>query len=99
MSSPTSLLLRRLDAPARFLSFTMGELISYLAPFFVGALLDSLFVVPAAGILGVTFSRKFLKRFPKYYGIRLLYWSLPTKSFNRILRINLPPSNQRIWIK
>jgi type IV conjugative transfer system protein TraL len=97
--SATFAMLKHLDAPVRFLSFTMGELISYLAPFFVGAMVDSLFVVPAAGIFAVAGGRKYLKRFPKYFGIRYLYWSVPTKSFNKILRVNLPPSNHRLWIK
>jgi hypothetical protein len=33
-------LLKRLDAPVRFLSFSMNDLLAYLAPFFVGTLFD-----------------------------------------------------------
>ena len=99
MSSSTSPLLRSLDAPIRFLSFTMGELIGYLIPFFVGALVDSLFIVPTLGLLALMVIKKVIKRFPKFFAIRFLYWALPTKTFNRILQISLPPSNQRLWIK
>lgn len=95
----THSLLRHLDAPVRFLSFTMGELAGYLMPFFLGALVDSIFVVPAVGLAVVGGIRKIGKRFPRFYAMRLLYWSLPTSSFNKILRVGLPPSHQRLWIK
>ncbi len=99
MKAPSQLLLKHLDAPVRFLSFTTNDLIAYLMPFFIGALMDSLFVVPVVGAFAITMTKKALKRFPKFYGIRYFYWSLPTKRFNRILRIHLPPSHKRIWFK
>jgi type IV conjugative transfer system protein TraL len=95
----TNPLLRHLDAPVRFLSFTASDFIAYLMPFFLGALLDSLFVVPALGIGFVFLVKKMVKRFPRFYVMRFLYWSLPTRRMNRLLRIDWPASHKRIWIK
>ena len=92
-------LLKRLDAPVRFLSFSMNDLVGYLAPFFVGALFDSILIIPAFGTGLVFLVKKVLKKFPKFYAIRYLYWSLPTAILNRALRTNLPPSNKRLWVK
>jgi type IV conjugative transfer system protein TraL len=92
-------LLKRLDAPVRFLSFSMNDLIAYLAPFFLGALFDSIFIVPFFGTAAIYLLKKVTKKFPKFYAIRYLYWSLPTKSFNRILRVNFPSSNKRLLVK
>jgi type IV conjugative transfer system protein TraL len=97
MTSP--FLLKRLDAPVRFLSFSMNDLIIYLSPFFVGALFDSIFFVPAIGMGLVLLMKKLLKKFPRFYAIRYLYWSLPTGPFNCALGVKLAPSNRRIWIK
>ncbi len=99
MKTTTQPLLKHLDNPVRFLSFTTGDLIAYLTPLFIGALVDSLIIVPAVGAVAVSLLKKGVKRFPKFYGIRYLYWSLPTRRFNRILRIQLPPSHKRIWLK
>lgn len=92
-------LLKRLDAPVRFLSFSMNDLLAYLAPFFVGTLFDSIFIVPATGMALVFLLKKLLKKFPRFYAIRYLYWSLPTGPFNRTLGVKLPHSNKRIWVK
>lgn len=92
-------LLKRLDAPVRFLSFSMNDLLAYLAPFFVGTLFDSIFIVPATGMGLVFLLKKLLKKFPKFYAIRYLYWSLPTGAFNRAVGVKLPHSNKRIWVK
>jgi len=97
MKSPS--LLKRLDSPVRFLSFSMNDLIAYLAPFCIGALFDSIFIIPTTGMGLVFLTKKITKKFPKFYAIRYLYWALPTGAFNRILRVKLPPSNKRIWVK
>lgn len=95
----TDTLLKRLDAPVRFLSFTLGDLAAAVIPIFLGALFDSLFVIPVLGLSALYFLRKAAKRLPRFYAIRYLYWSLPTRRFNSLLRVKLPPSNQRLWIK
>jgi len=83
----------------RILSFSISDLVAYSAPVFIGSLFDSIFVIPVAGIVGVVAVRRFLKRFPPFYGVRWLYWSLPSNRFNRMLRVNLPPSSKQFWVK
>ena len=92
-------ILKHLDEPVRILSFSIGDLVGYLAPFFIGSLFDSLFVVPLIGIASVFLAKRLLKRLPRFHGIRFLYWSLPTRRFNRMLKVNLPPSNKHLWVK
>ena len=91
--------LKHLDEPMRMLSFSIGDLAAYLIPFFVGSLLDSLFIVPGLGIIFVVILKKVLKKFPRFYAIRYLYWSLPTERFNRMMKMNLPPSHKHFWVK
>jgi len=83
----------------RILSFSVGDLISYLSPFFIGSMMDSLFIVPVIGIFLVFFIKKILKKFPKHYVMRWIYWSLPSKQFNKMLKTSLPPSHKRLWVK
>ena len=92
-------ILQHLDSPVRILSFSIQDLIGYLAPFFVGALFDSLFFIPISGLLVVYIVKRILGRFPKFYIIRHLYWNFPTTRFNKILRIQFPPSSKRFWVK
>lgn len=94
-----ALLLKRLDAPVRFLSFSITDVAAAVIPVFLGALFDSLFLIPVFGLSILFFLRRALKRLPKFYAIRCFYWSLPTRRFNSLLRIKFPPSNQRFWIK
>ena len=91
-------LLKHLDNPVRILSFPVSDIIAYAVPFFVGTLFDSLLIVPAGGIGLVLIAKKILKRFPRFYGMRFLYWSLPTQRFNRMMKIKLPFSNKRFWV-
>ncbi len=93
------ILLKRLDAPVRFLSFTLGDVAAAIIPIFLGALFDSLLIIPVFGLSLLFFIRKAFRRLPKFYAIRFLYWALPTRRFNNFLGIKLPPSNQRLWIK
>ena len=92
-------LLKHLDAPMRILSFSISDLIAYAAPFFIGSLFDSLFVIPVFGVILVLLGKKLTRRLPKFYAIRFLYWFLPTRRFNRVLKVNLPPSNKHFWVK
>ncbi len=92
-------LLKRLDAPVHFLSFSMNDLIAHVTPFFIGALFDSLFIVPAIGSILVIAMKKILKKFPKFTAIRYAYWSFPTNTFNQALKTNFPPSHKRLWVK
>jgi type IV conjugative transfer system protein TraL len=91
--------LKHLDNPIRILSFSVPELISWLSPFFVGSLFDSMFVMPVIG-LGVVFvCKRFLKRLPRFYLIRFWYWSLPTGRLNGLFKSSFPGSNKRYWVR
>ena len=92
-------LLKHLDAPVRILSFSIGDLIAYATPIFVGSLFDSLILIPVGGITLVLLVKRGLKKFPPFYAVRFLYWSLPTKRFNQVLKVNLPASNKHLWVK
>lgn len=92
-------ILKRLDAPIRILSFSIGDVAAYALPFFVGALLDNMFVLPIAGLLGIYLVKKALRKLPRFYLLRLLYWNLPTKHYNRLFKTQLPPSHKRLWIR
>jgi type IV conjugative transfer system protein TraL len=92
-------LLKNLDNPVRILSFSVTDLIAYLSPFLVGSLFDSLFVVPLIGIVVVFMLKRSLRKFPKFYGLRLLYWSLPTVYFQRLFQVRWPFSNKQFWVK
>lgn len=99
MKHPHNTVLKKLDSPVRILSFSIGDLVAYLSPFFIGSMLDSLFVVPAIGIVLMVFIKRTLRKFPKHYIMRYLYWALPTERFNKMLKVNLPPSSKHLWIK
>lgn len=99
MKNSCNAILKKLDNPVRILSFSIGDLMAYLAPFFIGSLLDSMFFIPVIGIILMFLSKKVLRRFSKFYVMRVLYWSLPTKQFNKILKVKLPPSHKRFWIQ
>lgn len=94
-----NIVLKHLDEPVRILSFSIGDLIGYLTPFFVGSLFDSLFVIPSFGIAFIFMLKKVAKRFPRFYAIRYLYWSLPAQRFNRMMKTNLPPSHKQFLTK
>jgi type IV conjugative transfer system protein TraL len=99
MKNPANSILKKLDNPVRILSFSIGDLVAYLSPFFIGSLFDSLFVVPLIGVVTIFLVKRVLQRFAKFYVMRFLYWSLPTKRFNKMLKIKLPPSNKHLWVK
>jgi type IV conjugative transfer system protein TraL len=91
--------LKHLNSPIRILSFSVGDLAAYLSPFFLGSLLDSLVVIPVSGLLLIFLSKRLLKTLPKFYLVRFFYWSLPTKSVNRMFKSSFPNSNKRYWTR
>lgn len=90
--------LNYLDKEMRFITISIGNLMSYSIPFVIGTFCDSLFIIPALGTILVFGFKKFAKRFPKFYIIRSLYWNLPTKRFNKLLKVSLPSSHKRFWV-
>jgi type IV conjugative transfer system protein TraL len=95
----TKVLLKHLDSPVRILSFSINDLIWYAAPFFIGALCDSLLIVPFFGLTLMYFIKRCLKRLTRFYLIRYLYWALPTLQYDKILRVALPSSSKRFLVK
>lgn len=91
--------IKHLDNPIRFLSLTFPDLVAYLSPFFVGSFFDSMFVIPFCGLVGVIIVKRLMKRLPRFYLLRFWYWSLPTKSVNRMFKSSFPASNKRYWVR
>lgn len=91
--------IKHLDSPMRILNFSIQELVTYLAPFFVGALFDSLFIIPSIGIVVLVLSKRVTKRMPRRFLIRYLYWVFPTAQYNKLGKVQFPGSHIRTWIK
>lgn len=95
----TKVLLKYLDSPVRILSFTITDIVGYLSPFFFGAIFDSLLIIPMCSLIAMYFVKKALRRFPRFFLLRSLYWHLPTKQFNKSVKILWPSSSKRLWVK
>lgn len=95
----TKALLKYLDSPIRVLSLSINDMIGYLTPFFIGALFDSLLILPVSGLIIIYFLKRLLRRLPQFYLIRYMYWVLPTQKYNKIVRVSWPPSSKRLWVK
>jgi type IV conjugative transfer system protein TraL len=93
------IVIKYLDAPMRFLSFSFQDLFGYSLPFFIGALVDDMLTVPLCGLIITYMVKRGLAKLPKFYCLRFLYWNLPTRRFNRLFKVNLPKSEKRIWVK
>jgi len=92
-------LLKHLDSPVRILSLSINDMISYLSPFFIGAIFDSLVIVPLSGLIVIYLIKKAIQRFPRFFLMRWFYWALPTSRYNKIVKISWPPSSKRFWVK
>lgn len=95
----SKVLLKYLDSPVRILSLSLNDLIAYLTPFFIGSFLDSLIIIPFCGLLMIYIAKRLLKKFPRFYLKRYLYWALPTSKYNNMARISWPSSSKRRWVK
>lgn len=95
----TKVLLKHLDSPIRILSLSVHDLMGYITPFLVGALFDSLIIIPLSGLMILYGAKRVLKRFPHFYFMRYLYWAFPTSKYNKIARISWPSSSIRLWVK
>lgn len=95
----TKPLLKYLDNPVRIMSVTIPDLMGYVAPFFIGLMLDSVLIIPTSGWIILYFIKKILKPLPKFYLMRRLYWSIPTSKFNKSVKVSWPSSSKRLWVK
>ena len=92
-------LLKHLDSPVRILSLSINDMIGYAGPFFVGAMFDSLLIIPLCGLFLIYLFKRDLRKHPEFYFIRYLYWAFPTARYNKLLKIDFPDSSKRLWIK
>lgn len=92
-------ILKYLDNPIRIISVSVNDLIGYIAPFIIGGICDSLFIVPITGLFSIYLLKRFLKKYPRYYFIRYLYWAFPTVRYNKLFQVDLPDSSKRMWVK
>lgn len=90
-------ILNHIDKPARFLFWSVDQVIVCLCPFFIGMVTDHI-------VLGIVFSiiasigfKIFRKKFGNSKIRSILYWNLPTSK--KLVKKGLPPSHVRIWIK
>lgn len=99
MTHSQHVILKHLDEPIRILSFSIQDLLVSAIPFFLGALVDSMLLITLTGLLAIFFIKKALKKFPKFYFIRYLYWHVPTSRYNKLFKTNLPPSHKRFFVR
>lgn len=92
-------LLKHLDSPVRILSLSINDMVGYAGPFFVGAMFDSLLIIPLCGLLLIYILKRVLRKYPRFHFIRYLYWAFPTTRYNKLLRVDLPASSKRLWVK
>jgi len=95
----TKVLLKHLDSPVRILSLSINDMIGYLSPFFVGAIFDSLLIIPVCGLIAIYFIKRVVRRFPRFYLLRSMYWGFPTQRYNKIVGVRWPHSSKRHWVK
>ena len=91
--------IKHLDAPIRFLTIPVKDVVIYLAPFLVGGLFDSYCIVPGVCIIIILTARKIIKKYPRRLFVRWVYWKIPIKHFNKAFRINYPPPNKRLFVR
>lgn len=91
--------IKYLDSPIRILAFSIQDVMLFAAPFLIGSLFDSFLILPGCGIALIVIIKKLLKRSQKYMLVRLMYWKLPTRRFNKLFRTKLPPSNLRLLVR
>lgn len=87
--------IKTLDNPLRILFWNLSDFFMLVIPFFLGVIFESVVIVLIGLVLRLFFKR-LLQRYPQTYFKSLLYWYLPTKTLNRILKCNLPPSHFRL---
>ena len=90
-------LIKYLDEPIRILKFSLHDIATLTVPIFIGLIFDSVVLIPGLGIGCVLMVKKLMRKFPKFYFTRWLYWVMPTKAFNKGRHVNLPNSSVRKW--
>ena len=92
------LVLKTLDDEMRILFWSVDDFLVITVPLFLGILLSS-FCIMLSGLFLKYCYTKLKKRFPHHSFKHKLYWTLPTKAFNRRGLIkNLPASHIREFL-
>ncbi|NGX47091.1 MAG: hypothetical protein K1000chlam3_00460 [Chlamydiae bacterium] len=88
------IIIKTLDNPTRILFWDLPDFAMLVLPFFLGMLLENSLIF-IGGLVARWFLKRLLKHLPKGYLKRVAYWYLPTRTMNRLLKTNLPPSHIR----
>jgi type IV conjugative transfer system protein TraL len=91
------IILGHIDKPIRILFWPANQFFACTVPLAVGMTTDHLIIGSIFAILVITFFKIFNKRFGKGRFRSIMYWHFPTPS--RIIKMNIPPSYIRYWVK
>lgn len=88
-----------LDNPKMLMGMALSDLLSLAIPLYVGMCLKKLILFGVLGLALFTLRRKVARTLPKYYLTGLVYWYIPGSIFNRLLKVKLPPSHKRFYLR
>lgn len=91
--------IKRLDAPAMFITIPVADLWLFSLPTIATLVMTSSVLATLSILILMKLLKKMMRRLPKKYGRRFLYWYLPTKVFNRILGTRFAPSHVDQWLR
>lgn len=91
--------IKRLDAPAMFITIPVFDLWLFVIPALVTLVTTSSVLATLFVLVLMRLIKKVMRRLPKMHWVRLLYWSLPTKVFNRIFGTCFAPSHVQRWLR
>ncbi len=88
MSYDLHVILNSVDSPLRILFWTKGQILLFLAPFFIGMLMDYFFIGCCISTLNAWVCKHYKRRFGKGQLQAVLYWYFPSPPKLK----TLPPS-------
>lgn len=90
---------KHLDNPKMLMGMALSDLLSLAIPLYAGICLKKFLLFALLGSALFILKRKIARTLPKYYITGLLYWHFPTAVFNRLFKVNLPPSHKRFYLR
>ena len=90
-------ILNHIDKPARFLFWSVDQVIICICPFVVGMITEHVGLGIAFSIIASVGFKVFKKKFGKSKIRSILYWNLPASK--KLVKKGLPPSHVRVWYK
>ena len=91
--------LKHLDNPKMLMGMAMNDLLCLGLPLYLGICLKKMLIFSIFGLSLFLFRRKVSRTLPRYYLVGMAYWFLPTKIFNNALKLTLPPSSKRFYLR